>query len=72
MTIIHTIQNLKTDSYKNARRRHEILTNSTVIVRKKEKEKISFSFSIVRYNQHMRRSDKNAQQRSYYSFKRFD
>lgn len=71
MTTIHTVEEMKTDFYKNARRRHEIPTNSTVTV-EEEEEKLPFPLPIVEYNQHMGGSDGNAQQRSYYSPVRSD
>jgi hypothetical protein len=67
MSTIHTIEKMKIDSYKNARRRHEISADFTVIVEEDEEEKLSFSLFVVEYNQHMSESDENAQQRSYYS-----
>jgi hypothetical protein len=68
MTLIHTVEDLRTNSYKNPRRCHEISTNSIVIVRKNEEEKFPFFISIVKYNQHMSKSNENAQKRPYYSF----
>jgi hypothetical protein len=64
---MHTIDDLKKMTYKNAERRHEIfnVVNPAILI--DETLKISFSISIVEYNTHMRRSDENAQQRAYYS-----
>jgi glutamyl-tRNA reductase len=66
---MHTIDDLKKMTYKNAERRHGIFNavnrNSAILI--DETWKISFSISIVEYNTHMRGSDENAQQRAYYS-----
>ena len=70
MTTIHTIEEMETIIYKNARRRHGIPTDCRVIV--DEEEKLSFPMPIVEYKQHMGGSDGNAQQRSYYCPERSD
>jgi hypothetical protein len=66
MIIIHIIDEMKKMTYKNAKRRNEILKSVVC------DEKISFSTSIVEYNRHMSESNENAQQRAYYSSHRFD
>jgi hypothetical protein len=62
MITMHTIDKMKEMTYKNSERRHEIFKSAL-----SKDEKLSFSTSIVEYNTHMRGSDENAQQRSYYS-----
>ncbi len=52
--------------YRNAKCRNEVLKSMIC------DEKLSFSISIVEYNQHMSESNENAQQRAYYSFHRFN
>ncbi len=66
MIIIHIIDEMKKMTYKDAKRRNNILKSIVC------DEKISFSISIVEYNRHMNESDENAQQRAYYSSHRFD
>jgi hypothetical protein len=63
---MHTIDEMKEVTYKSSERRHEIF-KSAFSKSAKDEEKLSFSISIVEYNTHMRKSDENAQQRSYYS-----
>jgi hypothetical protein len=67
---MHTIDEMKEMTYKNSKRRHEIF-KSTFSKSAKDDEKLSFSISIIEYNTHMKRSDENAQQRSYYSSSHF-
>ncbi len=62
---MHTIDEMKEMTYKNSERRHEIF-KAALSKSAKDEEKLSFSTSIVEYNTHMRESDENAQQRSYY------
>ncbi len=66
MIIIHIIDEMKKMIYKDAKCRNEVL--KSVIC----DEKLSFSISIVEYNQHMSESNENVQQRAYYSSHRFD
>ncbi len=61
MIIMHIIDEIKKIIYKNFEKRHEIFESVKV------DEKLSFSILIVKYNTHISESDKNAQQRSYYS-----
>ncbi len=66
---MHTIDEMKEMTYKSFERRHEIF-KSALSKSAKDEEKLSFSISIVEYNTHIRESDENAQQRSYYSSSR--
>ncbi len=66
MITVHTIDEMKTMIYSDARRRKNVL--ESVI----SDEKLSFSASIVEYNRFMSESNENAQQRSYYSSHRLD
>jgi hypothetical protein len=66
MIIIHTIDEMKKMIYRDAKCRNEVLKSMIC------DEKLSFSTSIVEYNQHMSESNENAQQRTYYSSHRFD
>ncbi len=66
MITMHTINEMKTMIYNDARRRKNVL--ESVI----SDEKLSFSISIVEYNRFMSESNENAQQRSYYSSHRLD
>jgi hypothetical protein len=68
MIIIHTIDEMKEIIYNDSKRRHEVLKSVICII--DEESKLSFSISIVEYNHYMRDSNKNAQQRSYYSCQR--
>jgi hypothetical protein len=61
MIIAHTIDEMKTMIYFDAKRRNKIF--KSVIY----DEKLSFSISIVEYNRHMSESNENVQQRAYYS-----
>ncbi len=63
---MHTINEMKEMTFKNSKKRHEILESA------KSDEKLSFSIAIVEYNIYMNESDENAQQKSYYSSYRFD
>jgi predicted Rossmann-fold nucleotide-binding protein len=66
MITMHTIDEMKEMTYKSSERRHGIF-KSALSKSAKDEAKLSFLISIVEYNTHMRRSDGNAQQRSYYS-----
>jgi hypothetical protein len=66
MIIIYIIDEMKIMIYKDAKCRNEMF--KSVIC----DEKLSCSISIVEYNQHMNKSNENAQQRAYYSSYRFD
>jgi hypothetical protein len=61
MIIIHIVDEMKKMIYRDAKCRNEVF--KSVIC----DEKLSFSTSIVEYNQHMSESNENAQQRAYYS-----
>lgn len=61
MTTTHTIDEMKTVVYKDAKRRNGIPKSAIC------DEKIPFPAPIIEYNRHMGGSDGNAQQRSYYS-----
>jgi hypothetical protein len=67
MTTMHTIDDLKKVTYKNAERRHGIFNAANPAILIDETLKIPFPTPIVEYNTHMRGSDGNAQQRAYYS-----
>jgi hypothetical protein len=66
MIIIYTVDEMKKMIYRNAKCRNKVLKSMIC------DEKFSFLISIVEYNQHMRESNENAQQRAYYSSHRFD
>ncbi len=66
MINIHTIDEMKKMTYKDAKRRNEIFKSVVC------DEKISFPASIVEYNRHISESDENAQQRAYYLSRRLD
>ncbi len=66
MIIIHTVDEMKTIVWKNAKRRNEVL--KSIIC----DEKLSFSISIVEYNRYMSELNENAQQRAYYTSYRRD
>ncbi len=66
MTISHSIDEMKIVVYKNVRCRNEVLKS---VIRD---GKLTFPAPIVEYNQHMRGSNENAQQRAYYSSQRLD
>ncbi len=66
MIIIYTVEKMKKMIYKNAKCRNEMLKSMIY------DEKLSFSISIVEYNQHINESNENAQQRAYYLSHRFD
>jgi hypothetical protein len=66
MIIVHIIDEMKTMIYNDAKRRKDVF--KSIIC----DEKISFSALIIEYNRHMSESNENAQQRTYYSFHRFD
>jgi hypothetical protein len=66
MTTMHTIDEMQTLIYKDAKRRNGV-PKSVV-----SDEKIPFPAPIVEYNHYMGGSDGNAQQRSYYSSHRAD
>ena len=66
MTTMYTIDKLNTIVFNYAKRRKEV---SKLII---SNEKIPFSAPIVKYNRYMRESDKNAQQRAYYSSHRLE
>ena len=68
--IIHTIDEMKTTMYKNFERQHDISKSTICLI--DDSVKLPFSIPIVEYNTHMKRSDGNAQQKSYYSSHRFD
>ena len=70
MTTMHTIDEMKEMGYKNPTRRHEVLKSAVCLI--SEALKLPFPKPIVEYNLHMRGSDENAQQRSYYSSHRLD
>ena len=83
MTTAYDISDIKTLYFLSPRRRHEIPEKSVEFISplylssiaahsrliSSEKD-LSVLYSIRRYNQHMRSSDENAQQRACYSFNR--
>ena len=69
MTINHNIDEMKKMIYKSAKRRHEIPSSAIHIAEDEDEAipKLPFPASVVEYNTHMKGSDGNAQQRSYFS-----
>ena len=71
MIIMHIVNEMKTVVYKSHQRRHEIF-KSAIICLNDETIKLSFSKVIDDYNLHMKKSNDNVQQQSYYSSHRID
>ena len=86
MTTVYDISDIKTSYFLSFKRRHDISQNSVIFVFsvylssiaihslmnsiKSSETDLSISYSIRRYNQYMRNSDENAQQRAVYFFDR--
>ena len=84
MTTAYDISDIKTSYFLSSKRRHDISENSVIfvssvylssiathsLINSTSETDLSISYSIRRYNQYMRNSDENAQQRAVYFFDR--